>query len=623
MKVGDLSVKISADTSGLQTGLKNSAVAVAAFGVAAASAFGVMVKNSINAADELSKLSQKVGITVEQLSGLKHAAALSDVSMQGLQTATQRFSAAIVDAKNGVELQSKAFEKMRISVTNTDGSLRSNYDLMLDVSDAMAKMKDGAEKTDIAMQFFGKAGADLIPLLNGGREAILGAHAEAERMGKIFTTEAAQGAEAFNDSLTRLKGSITGVADKTAVAMLPAMNDLVDIFDDPAFQQGIADVATKLIEFVVNVIEAGRAIGFLVDEVKEFFGVIAEDDIVRMQEQIEKLREQAGETWFGGNVFNVEEIDKKIAELESKIAAAQKRIVDNWKSTGGATGGVTGGDPEAEGAGIIPPAITGTSFDDAVGNTTFETPESVQDRLDAIFAVKTADYERELEAHREQTDAFLEQVRQGGMTRQEIEIEQEQARLERLQEIADDEYATEEQRQAARLALLQAAKDAEQNLAAENAAARLAIEQDMWKNMMGLMNSSSRAMFEVGKVASIAQALIAARESVVNAYNFGSRTGGPWLGAAYAATAAAAQAANIMRIKNTQFGSSSTATAGSGGTAPLVSNSGGGGGESDGGGSSRIFNIQLAGQTQSTESVRALIELINEQVGNGAVLRVT
>jgi hypothetical protein len=248
----------------------------------------------------------------------------------------------------------------------------------------------------------------------------------------------------------------------------------------------------------------------------------------------------------------------------------------------------------------------------------------VQDRLDAIFAVKTADYERELEAHRDQTDAFLEQVRQGGMTRQEIEMEQEQARLERLQEIADDEYATEEQRQAARFELLKSAKDAERILEEESAAAKLAIQEGMFSNLIGLMNSRSRAMFEIGKAAAISKAAVEGAQAIQSAFRSGMETGGPHapiVAAAYAASAALNSANNISRIKSVSFGSKSQQSSGGGFAGGNVSGPGAGG--DDGGGSSRIFNIQLAGQTQSTESVRALIELINEQVGNGAVLRVT
>lgn len=75
-----------------------------------------------------------------------------------------------------------------------------------------------------------------------------------------------------------------------------------------------------------------------------------------------------------------------------------------------------------------------------------------------------------------------------------------------------------------------------------------------------LMNSHSRKLFEIGKAAAIANALISARESVVDAYKWGTKLGGPALGAAFGAAAAAAQAMNISAIASQSFGGSGNAS---------------------------------------------------------------
>ena len=84
-------------------------------------------------------------------------------------------------------------------------------------------------------------------------------------------------------------------------------------------------------------------------------------------------------------------------------------------------------------------------------------------------------------------------------------------------------------------------------------------------DVSSLMNTHSRKLFELGKAAAIANALISARESVVDAFKWGSKIGGPPLAFAFAAAAAAAQAANIASIASTSFGGGGSASSSGGG----------------------------------------------------------
>lgn len=106
-----------------------------------------------------------------------------------------------------------------------------------------------------------------------------------------------------------------------------------------------------------------------------------------------------------------------------------------------------------------------------------------------------------------------------------------------------------------------------------------AIEKQRWSSQLGvakgalgnlstLMNSESRKAFKIGKIAAIANATISGIEAVVHSYKFGSQIGGPILGAAFAATAAAATAVQIQQIKSQQFGGGGTVSPGGGGSAP-------------------------------------------------------
>lgn len=245
---------------------------------AAAAGFAVMVKSAINNADELGKLSQKVGVTVEDLSKLAYAAQLSDVELDGLQQGLIKLGDAAVQAQTGTGDAAKAFQALGVSVRDAEGNLKSNYDLLLEVSDAFAGYADGAAKSAVAIDIFGKSGANLIPLLNGGSAAIRQAGDELERFGGVVSQDAAAAADEFNDNLDKITKGGTSLAAQVAADLLPDLKDLSEQFLALAGDgKGVSDTASDIAESfrvlsrVVIVVSnafqiVGKSIGAIVAE---------------------------------------------------------------------------------------------------------------------------------------------------------------------------------------------------------------------------------------------------------------------------------------------------------------------------------------------------------------------
>lgn len=229
MALGTLTIDLAANLAGLESDLgkaqrlfdKNArnfertvkGTAKVAAGIAAGAAVGLsaMVKSSIDSADALSKQSQVVGVAIEDLSKLKYAAELSDVGFEALTTGLKKFDKNITEAAKGTGAQADAFKILGINLKNNDGSLKSTNQLVGDVADAFARFEDGANKTAIATELFGKSGADLIPMLNGGRQTIKQAGDELERMGGVIDKNTGLAAERFNDNINRLRESLSSM----------------------------------------------------------------------------------------------------------------------------------------------------------------------------------------------------------------------------------------------------------------------------------------------------------------------------------------------------------------------------------------------------------------------------
>lgn len=208
--------------------LKKGLLAASAAAATAGAAIGVALKGAIDEADDMSKLAAKIGVPIEELSRLKYAADLSGVSIEGVANGFKKLSTNMADAAGGNKTAAEVFTQLGVAATNADGSLRSSSAVLLDVADKFAAMEDGAQKTALAVQLFGRSGLDLIPLLNGGAAGLKQMTDEAEALGLTITAETGKAAEEFNDNISRLQATLSGLVTQIASALAPTLARISD-----------------------------------------------------------------------------------------------------------------------------------------------------------------------------------------------------------------------------------------------------------------------------------------------------------------------------------------------------------------------------------------------------------
>src|SRR5690606_6331240 len=184
-------------------------------------AFAASMKGIIDRADETEKAAQRLGMTGEALTGLRHAADLSGVSAEQLSSAITRLNKSAADGN-------KAFEAMGIKVQDANGNLKSSDQLLKEVAGKFAGYQDGAAKAALAQELCGRSGAELMPLLNAGAEGISAMQEEAAALGLVLDQDTRKAAEAFNDNLTRLNRVQEGITTQISAQMLPTMLNLSD-----------------------------------------------------------------------------------------------------------------------------------------------------------------------------------------------------------------------------------------------------------------------------------------------------------------------------------------------------------------------------------------------------------
>lgn len=281
MDVFDLSATLSLDTSKYEQGLNGAASmaksmgskigsalktatlvtgALVAVGTAVTGAFVGAAKKTADYGDKVDKMSQKIGISAEAYQKwdyvMQRAGGNIDSMKMGMKTLSQQ-----------AEKNSDAFQKLGIS--QEEVKELSQEDLFERTVKGLSEMEQGTERTALASQLLGRAGADMAPLLNEGSEAIEEQMEIAEKYGMVMPDSAVKASAAFEDSLTTMQMTFTGLKNRMMGEFLPAMTQVTDgmakLFagDDSGAEDvanGIEGIIDKVGEMLPKVMEIGGKI---------------------------------------------------------------------------------------------------------------------------------------------------------------------------------------------------------------------------------------------------------------------------------------------------------------------------------------------------------------------------
>jgi tetratricopeptide (TPR) repeat protein len=166
--------------------------------------------SAIQYGDELQKAAVKSGIAVEQLSALSYAAKQSDIDLGSLSTALRKMQVNLSQATSGGKAQKETLDALGISLEQLKNlAPDQQFELLADRINALT---NPADKARAAVEVFGKAGADLLPLFEKGAEGIRIAREEAEALGLVISTDQVQKLAQADEAIKKLSQSFSGMA---------------------------------------------------------------------------------------------------------------------------------------------------------------------------------------------------------------------------------------------------------------------------------------------------------------------------------------------------------------------------------------------------------------------------
>lgn len=271
--LGELGRRVALLTGGL-----------AAMGAAATLAAWQMVQSFADTGGELNDLSQSLGISAERLQELRYAAKQTGVENgifdQGLRVLSRNLGDAFTKNKGPVF---DVLEGMGVRLRGANGEMRRTDDLLPEIADKLAAIRDPAVRAAAAQALLGRAGVKMLPMLLGGSKGLAQFAARARELGIVIDNDTIAAADEFGDQLDDMKSSLTGVRNVIGAALLPQLQKLVTRITDftirnrAKIQAFFDDFAAKMperIDAAIKVLGDMRtavqpvidAVGWLVDK---------------------------------------------------------------------------------------------------------------------------------------------------------------------------------------------------------------------------------------------------------------------------------------------------------------------------------------------------------------------
>lgn len=238
---------------------KIGAVVAANFAVAF-TAISAGAKKAINDLDRIGDVSARIGVGVKALQELGYAAQQSGTNAETLEKGLAKLSRTMAESAAGGEAQQALFKALGVSATDATGKLRPVEDVFVDLAEKFRQYKGGAGEVKIATELFGKAGADLIPVLNEGRKGLAGMADEAGNFGVVVGDEAVAQAQAFNDNLDKLQTILKGVFNDISKDLLPTLAALSGVFVNNATEARKMSEGTTVLSDSIKFVVAGGII---------------------------------------------------------------------------------------------------------------------------------------------------------------------------------------------------------------------------------------------------------------------------------------------------------------------------------------------------------------------------
>ena len=247
--------KVGGSMGGL--GAKAGALGAALGGALSVAAVGKFAGDSVKAFEETGKatikLQRYMGGTAEDASRLGHAFTMTGIDTDMATRALGIFSKNSTNAGDSLtEFESKqasalasgkpfhgtlkgnaaAFAALGVNIRGPKGELQNMGDLLPQVAEQFMNMKNGPEKTALALKLFGRNGMAMMPFLDKGAAGIKALMQESDKLGTTLSTKDLKAVKEATLNKRKMGEAIKGLKIAIGKNLLPVIQKMVTWFTE-------------------------------------------------------------------------------------------------------------------------------------------------------------------------------------------------------------------------------------------------------------------------------------------------------------------------------------------------------------------------------------------------------
>lgn len=251
--------------------------AIAGAAAAGGTALFGMANKAAGTTDRIDKMSQKIGLSREAFQEFDFICSQSGMSVDRLQGGFKTLTSQISSATEGNAAATEAFKTLGISME--DLKAMSREDIFKKSISALQSVTNETEKATLANKLFGKAGSEMMPLLNGASGSVEEMAKKAHELGLVLSDDAIDSGVKFTDTVDQAKRSLGAIGDKIGISVMPIVQRFFDFILDkmPIIQKVLGGVfkgievfvsiVTNIIVGLANIIN--NQFGWIIDKVVE------------------------------------------------------------------------------------------------------------------------------------------------------------------------------------------------------------------------------------------------------------------------------------------------------------------------------------------------------------------
>lgn len=590
-------------------------------------------KASWSNVDALGDLAAQTGVAVDDLQRFQYAATLTGSSAEGAAQLLRTMQLEIGQAGKDGSDAAKKFNDLGLSVSQLKSVGAVEAAALL--ADKVASVKDASEQAELAMQLFGRGARENLVFIKEGGENMRVLAEEAKNLGIGLSTVDVKYLQDVNDRIDAIKMGFQEVGNQLAIAFAPFIKGVVVTLMGKALGQTqdmagsfnvMADSLAAVFDYINSVFQGIKVV---VDGVLTVLAALVTAIVAPFDAVFTGFKNLV--------VIALGAIEKLAGALKMTETAAwanakaMEMAAYNFDQTKLAAAG-TAAYAEATAAAFKDWAASGYTFRNAVaaakadldymrknptkpsgGGSGGDAAPASQAEKDHI-ASSTGDWARYYARRKEMDEQFRDyyadlmgysadpgEAEKAHLAALEMNWEEHYKKREEMGKMYADHYAQNEDM----------TRD-EQYQAADM----------FFGNMASLMQSGNKKMFEIGKVAAIAQATVDTYMAAQSAFAWGTKAGGPALGYALAASAVVAGLMRVNQITNTKIGGGGGGGGGSFGTGDQGTTGASGPGGTVQPNRQNNVNVTLQGERFGQSQVRALLGEIQAAMGDNVNLSV-